>query len=131
MKSLILCSLLFFSWSAFTSKEGVLSTSAFSMESNGIGDSGAVLVRGKRSHRGAFESVEIVAFGKTFKVPSVELAKIPPLSNGIQLSYENGIRGFSGKTVYIAFIVGFVGNEREKFVLAVDHAGKVYEVDTK
>lgn len=111
---------------AAASQEGVLPFSEFHIKSDGIGESGVIVVNGKKDKNNNFVSLSIKAFGKTIAIPSVILKQIPSKrQNGIQLSYEAGYSNLGGKTVYLQFQVGFTTGVREIFIISTSENGNV------
>lgn len=123
MHYLLLLVCLLFSVEGFTSKEGLLITSSFQIESNGIGSSGTVVVSGQRNQNGAFEKIVVKAFGKELAISKENLEKIPRNTNGLQMSYESGYEKLGGKTVYLIFLSGFTSGNKEKIILSVNEQG--------
>jgi hypothetical protein len=99
------------------SKEGILILGKFRLESEGIGESGRVVVSGTQGYDGP-TSVRIEAFGKSYSLAPAHIRQLRGLTaNGIQLSYERGYRELGGRTVYIFFSKGFIsGSVAAKYV---------------
>ena len=111
---------------AFSSQEGVLPLSEFLLKSDGIGNSGMIIVEGKKDSQGIFTKLNVKAFGKTFDVSGEPLKRFPiKAPNGIQLSYDEGNKETGGRTVYINFLLG-TSQESSKsvFMLKVSEDGK-------
>ena len=110
---------------AFASEEGVLSFSSFFIKSEGIGESGSVVLSGEKNEENEITSLSIEAFGKEYQIPEEDLKNIPKLSyNGIQLSYEHGYKELGGKTIYISFHVGFNSGITKKVLITLTEEGK-------
>ena len=111
---------------AIASKEGVLPFSEFHIKSEGIGESGAIVVTGKKDKEDNFISLSVEAFGKIISIPPEILLEIPSKNqNGIQLSYEAGYRSLGGKTVYLQFQVGFTSGLQKVFIISASENGNV------
>ena len=111
---------------AFASQEGVLSFSSFLFKSEGIGESGHVVVSGEKNNKNEIVSLDIEAFGKKYKIPEEKLKDIPKLPfNGIRLSYDGGYKELGGKTIYISFQVGFTSGVTEKVLITITENGKI------
>ena len=111
---------------AEASQEGVLSFSEFQIKSNGIGESGIIIVNGKKDNNGNFTSLSVGAFGKTIDIPHIIMEQIPSQNqNGIQLSYEAGYRVLEGKMIYLQFQDGFISGVRETFIISVSESGNI------
>jgi hypothetical protein len=92
---------------ANASQEGVLVFGLFKVESRGIGESGPVVLSGRQTPDG-FESLKVLAFGKTFIFTETQLKELHgALLNGLQLSYERGYAELGGRTLYLRFSKGF------------------------
>ncbi len=125
--SFLLVLAIFFSMtpSAHSSKEGVLPFSSFTVQSQGIGSSGVIVVEGQKDALGNFKKLVVKAFGKTIEVNEDLLRKIPlKHPNGIQLSYEQGYEALGGRTVYITFLFGFTSGIKETFTITVTEHGQ-------
>jgi hypothetical protein len=110
----------------FASQEGVLPLDTFTIKSEGIGESGPVVISGTMNNKNLFTGLTIKAFGKEFKISEENLKKIPEKPyNGIQLSYETGYKELGGKTVYIILQFGFTSGIKEKTLITVTEAGSV------
>lgn len=110
---------------AVASQEGVLPLTEFQIKSNGIDNSGPIIVNGKKID-GIFSSLSVSAFGKNIEVPTSVLSTIQiKHHNGIQLSYEAGYRALGGKTVYIKFIFGFTSGVDDEVTISVRENGDV------
>ena len=110
---------------AVASQEGVLPLTEFQIKSNGINDSGSIIVNGKKID-GIFSSLSVSAFGKNIEVPSSILSTIKITNpNGIQLSYEAGYQALGGKTVYIKLIFGFTRGVYDEVTILVRENGDV------
>lgn len=108
------------------SEEGVLKLSDFTIKSNGIGNSGPVVITGSKNDQNEFTDLKINAFANEYKISDRDLAKIPPVSyNGIQLSYEEGYKELGGRTIYIIFQRGFTSGINKKVLLSLAENGSV------
>ena len=97
----------------YGSKEGILSLSEFSVQSEGIGSSGPIKVTGKQNYYG-LQGLQVNAFGKVFTATTEQLALIGKLPfNGVQLSFEAGYKEVGGKTLYITFTFGFTSGVKK------------------
>ena len=111
---------------AFSSQEGVLDLSDFTVKSKGIGSSGPVLITGARNEQNEFVSLKIEAFGKEYNISPEELKKIPKgFYNGIQLSYEHGYKELDGRTIYIILQMGFVSKTNSKVLITISENGNI------
>ncbi len=126
MKTIVIAvAMLLVAGSALASKEGVLPFSEFKIESEGIGDSGAVTIEGKKDSTGNYQKIVVKAFGKTIEISKELLDKIPSkYQNGIQLSYEGGYEVLGGRTIYIMFSSGFTSGTKESFIISVTEKGQ-------
>ncbi|MBI5590756.1 MAG: hypothetical protein HY881_09760 [Deltaproteobacteria bacterium] len=123
--TVIVAVILLIAGSAIASREGVLPFSEFKIQSEGIGESGAVTVEGKKDSAGNYQMILVKAFGKTIEISEELLGKIPSkYQNGIQLSYERGYEVLGGRTIYIMFLSGFTSGNRESFVIEVTEKGQ-------
>ena len=124
--SFILIIILLLVSSAMSSEEKLLPLSEFRIKSDGIEDSGSIVVEGTKDANGFFTKLTVDAFGKTFDV-SVEAFKKFPIKlkpqSGIQLSYKKNLKQARGKTVYISFLSGSVAETKNAFVLLVSEDG--------
>ena len=122
----VLLVLILFSGSAFASQEGVLSFASFVFHSNGIGESGPVIVSGDKNGQNEIISLDIKAFGKQYSVSKEQLMDMPRLPyNGMQVSYEQGYKKLGGKTIYVSLQVGFTSNVSDKILLILHENGKI------
>ena len=81
--------------------------SEFHFKSEGVNDSGVVIVEGEKDAQGLFKKLSVKAFGKTFDISGEALKRFPiKTPNGIQLSYEKGYKEPGGRTVYVNFLFG-------------------------
>jgi len=114
--------LVFGSFSASASKEGILRMDTFELTSDGIGGSGPMTISGKQGNNG-ISKLTIAAFGKRFVLNEVQLAAIQGLPiNGLQLSYEAGYKELGGRTVYLVLSKGFTsGTVGQKFVVITEN----------
>ncbi len=111
---------------AWASQEGALALSTFSLESNGIGESGAVEVKGTISENKEVTALSVNAFGKTYIVPAEKLSKIQNgFYNGIQLSYEAGYKELGGKTIYIVLQSGFTSGVTQRIMISLTESGTI------
>ena len=126
MKTMVITAvILLIAQSALASKEGVLPLSEFKIQSEGIGESGVVTVKGTKDSAGNYQKIVVNAFGKTIEISKELLGIIPSkYQNGIQLSYEQGWKAKGGRTIYIMFLSGFTSGVRESFVIAVTEKGQ-------
>ncbi len=112
--------------SAMASEEKLLPLSKFRIQSNGIEDSGSIIVDGIKDADGFFTKLTVNAFDKTFDV-SVEAFKEFPFKlkpqSGIQLSYKKNPKQAGGRTVYISFLSGSGAETKNAFVLLVSEDG--------
>jgi hypothetical protein len=110
--------------SAFASQEGMLPFSEFKIQSNGIGESGIVVVEGVKDTSGKYMKLTVKAFRKTIEVSNDVLRQIPSeYQNGIQLSYGGGYKELGGRIIYIVFQKGFTSGKIESFTIAVTEDG--------
>lgn len=127
LKNFALCFLVIcVTQSANGSQEGGLPLSNFRVESNGIGESGKIIIQGKQNEKDRVVELKITAFGKDYVVPSKELeglAKLRP--NGIRISYEPGYKKLGGKTLYIQFQVGWTSQTAQTALIKVLETGKI------
>lgn len=122
--TLIVAVILLITGSAIASQEGMLPFSEFKIESEGIGESGAVTVEGKKDPDGNYQKIVVKAFGMTIEISKELLGKIPSkYQNGIQLSYERGYEVLGGRTIYIMFLSGFTSGTKERFIIEVTEKG--------
>jgi hypothetical protein len=117
MRRLTLILLLLSCFHAAASSEGILILGKFRVESEGIGESGRVVVSGTQGYDGP-ESVRVDAFGKSYSLRPAHIRRLRGLTaNGISLSYERGYRELGGRTVYILFSKAFTsGTVSAKYV---------------
>ncbi len=114
------------SLAGFASEEGVLRLSTFTLQSEGIGESGPVTVKGTITESNKVSSLSINAFGKDYELAAEELAKIPAaFYNGIQLSYEEGYKSLGGKTIYIILQSGFTSGITKRALIALSENGDI------
>jgi len=112
--------------SAFASQEGVLSLSSFTLQSEGIGESGPVSISGTTNDGNEFTALTVNVFGKEYKLSDEDLKKIPAKPyNGIQLSYEAGYKELGGKTLYIILQVGFTSGNRDRTLITITESGSI------
>ena len=125
MRILLMILLSFYLQGAMASQEGALPFSEFQIRSEGIGNSGPVVVNGIKKD-GKYSSITVSAFNKAFEIPQSVLVQIPSdFQNGIQISYIEGYRVLGGKTVYLKFMVGFTSGISEALVIAVSESGSI------
>lgn len=111
---------------AYASQEGLLPFSEFQIKSNGIGNSGSIIVNGRKNNEGEFISLSVIAFGQTISIPQSIMSKISSINqNGIQLTYEHGYEELCGKTIYLQFQVGFTSGMRQILIIAVSEDGNI------
>lgn len=111
---------------AFASQEGVLSLEKFRVESQGIGESGPVVVTGEKNKQGEFAFLKLEAFGKTYELTKEDLKQIPKLLyNGIQLSYEGGHYDLGGRTIYIMLQMGSAPGIQKKVLISITEKGSI------
>jgi len=109
---------------ASASQEGVLSFSEFEITSNGIGNSGVVIVKGNKDASGTFQNITVTAFGKVIQISTEILSQIPSkYQNGIQLTYEAGYVQVGGRTLYIQFQKGFTSGIDERTIISIQEDG--------
>jgi hypothetical protein len=110
----------------FASEELVLPFSKFTIQSDGMDESGVIVVEGQKDTRGKYQKLRVKAFGKTIKITKELLDKIPASNcqNGIQLSYESGYKIFGGRTIYIMFLSGSTSGIDETFIIEVTENGE-------
>jgi hypothetical protein len=114
--------------SAHASMEGILLLNDFHISSNGLGESGPVVIAGKQNDSG-IQSLDVRVFGKHFQLNKTQLLAISALSiNGIQLSYEAGYKELGGRTLYIVLSKGFTTDSVGKRFVVITESG---EVDVK
>ena len=122
----ILIIILLFVSFAMATEEKLLPLSEFKIQSNGIEDSGAIVVEGTKDANGFFTKLTVNAFGKTFDV-SVEAFKKFPIKlkpqSGIQLSYKKNPKQAGGRTVYISFLSGSGAETKNAFMLLASEDG--------
>lgn len=107
--------------------EKLLPLSEFRIKSNGIEDSGSIVVEGNKDANGFFTKLTVNAFGKTFDVSVGAFKKFPVKlkpQSGIQLSYKKNPKQAGGKTVYISFLSGNGAETKNAFILLVSEDGK-------
>lgn len=122
----LIISLMLFLPQAFASKEGVLRLDSITIKSEGIGESGPILITGKQNEQNKFTYLKIEAFGRTYEIAQEYLNKIPKFPyNGIQLSYEHGYKELGGKTIYIIFQMGFTSGTMRQVLLSLSENGEV------
>ncbi|MBU8902021.1 MAG: hypothetical protein KOO69_04725 [Victivallales bacterium] len=115
-----------FTLTAFASKEGVVQLSDFSIQSKGIGDSGPIIIFGKKNTNNHFINFKISAFGNEYNLSGENLKKIPPKNyNGILLTYERGYKRLGGRVIYILLQFGFLSGVKEKVLLTVRENGNI------
>ena len=113
------------------SEEGVLPIRHFTLQSQGIGNSGPVTVEGRKDDKGQWEKMSISAFGKTFSVDTETLGKLDAaFMNGSLLSYEEGYAEAGGRTVYVTLLQGFTSGIQVKQTLRVSEDGSISLIDT-
>lgn len=128
MKLLILAALLIILLTprVFASQEGVLELDGFTIKSEGIGESGPVVVSGTKNNKNIFSSFIVKAFGKEYKLQGEDLEKISGKHyNGIQLSYEHGYKELGGKTIYIILNFGFTSGIKERTLITITESGSI------
>ncbi|TQV77793.1 hypothetical protein [Denitrobaculum tricleocarpae] len=124
---IVLVCLVFSAVVANASPEGLEPISTFRLETSAHWKHGPIVVSGDKNGNGRFQELTIEFRDKKLFVPSNVLAKIPKLSNGIQISSEAGYREIGGYTIYTAFTQGFVSTPqlRDRFVIAVSEKGGI------
>lgn len=106
------------------SQEGVLRLNEFRLSSQGIGDSGPVVVSGAQSDD-RFVALRVEAFGRVQSLPAGELGKLKGgLVNGLQLTFDSGYRQLGGRTIYIHLSKGFTSGVQETQVVSLDEQGQ-------
>jgi hypothetical protein len=127
MKSLIaVIALASFVSSAQASKEGILPLSNFRIESDGIGNSGKVIVEGKQGKDDRLLSLKVTAFGKEYVIPKNQLAELKGVAaNGVLLSYEGGYRQTGGRTIYVQLQMGFTSSTRTRALITLTEDGTI------
>jgi hypothetical protein len=111
--------------SLYASQEGVIPFDTFKVESRGIGESGPVVVSGRQNEHG-FESLEVIAFGKTFQITQAQLKELQDgLMNGLQLSYEYGYKNLGGRTLYLRFSKGFTSGIAKANLITINESGTI------
>lgn len=127
MKRLLLAIfVLTFATHAFASKEGILPLSAFRLESDGIGDSGKVVVEGKGDKDGHIVSFKVTAFGSEHVIPKEKLVELAGLmTNGVRITYEAGYAEVGGRTVYVHLQMGFLSGTGGQRYIAVKENGTI------
>ncbi len=110
---------------ALASKEGYLTLDSFSVSSNGVGDSGNVIINGKQTNKGLTE-LTVTAFGKTINVPADKLTEIGVISaNQIHISYEHGYHGLDGRTIYLRLTRGTASGSKAGKIIEIQASGKI------
>lgn len=121
---LVAATFMFASPLAFSSKEGILSWSEFTISSQGIDSSGPVKVSGTQSSAGVLR-FKVEAFGRVFVAPSNAIQELRGFSaNGLSLSYEAGYKEVGGRTVYLIFSRGFTSGVVSTKTVAIYENGK-------
>jgi hypothetical protein len=110
----------------YSSQEGALPISEFLFKSEGIEDSGIIIVEGEKDADGIFTKLQVNDFGKTFDISVVPLKAYPVKApNGIQLSYNGNNMDSGGRTVYIDFTIGtWKESTKRAFMVVVSEDGK-------
>lgn len=107
------------------SKEGILRMATFELSSEGIGDSGPVVVSGIQGDNG-IQELAIRAFGKQFKLNGQQLIQVQGISiNGLQLSYETGYKELGGRTIYIVLSKGFTSGIIGRRFVVITESGTI------
>lgn len=127
MKKIVLIFLVLLAMSpVFASKEGILTLSAFHLESDGIGASGKIVIDGQQNANNQISQLSIHAFDKTYVVSPENLNHLANMTvNGIQISYEQGYQTLGGRTIYIQFQKGFTSGIIKKIILVVTENGQI------
>jgi hypothetical protein len=108
------------------SQEGPLPISRFRLESDGIGQSGAIVIEGKQNDKAQIVELKVRAFGKEYAVPPEKLKVLAGLgANGIRISYESGYEELGGRTVYIQLQLGFTSHTAESALITITESGKI------
>jgi hypothetical protein len=116
---------LLLSRAVLASEEGALPLQEFQVSSQGIGESGPIVVTGAKNDDGRFREITVVAFGKTFALPQPILDQLSQqFQNGLQLSYEAGYPNLGGRTIYLQFQFGFTSGPVRSVVVAISEDGK-------
>lgn len=120
--------LLFLCTLCHASQEGAMKFSSFTVESEGIGDSGPVSVIGKRGEDGSLLEVSVTFLGKNYLIPTKLLKELPLHFNGFQLSYDHGYEKTGGRTLYLQFSIGWISSgaaPHAQTVIAVSEFGRI------
>jgi hypothetical protein len=100
--------------------------SRFRLESDGIGQSGAILVEGKQNDKAQIVALTVRAFGKEYRVPPEQLKVLAGLgANGIRVSYESGYEELGGRNVYIQLQLGFTSHTADTALITITENGKI------
>ena len=111
---------------ACASQEGPLPISRFRLESDGIGQSGAIVVEGKQNDKAQIVELKVRAFGKEYVISPEKLRVLAGLgANGIRISYETGYEELGGRTVYIQLQLGFTSHTAETALITITETGKI------
>lgn len=114
---------------AYASKEGMLTWSNFSIESAGIGSSGAIKVSGTQTDD-SIVSLRVNAFGREITLNSTQLNKLKNFPvNGMHLSFENDIWKKQHKILYVIISKGFTSGMDERKLIEIDNWGNVSITD--
>jgi hypothetical protein len=110
----------------FASKEGVLVFSSFHLESDGIGNSGKVVVDGQTDKNNRLSRLKVAAFGRDFVVSKEILKELKPVRpNGVRLSYEGGYKELGGRTIYLELQMAFTSHTVQRALLSLTEDGKI------
>ena len=107
----------------FSSKEGIMAWSDFSISSRGIGESGPVSVSGTQTPEG-IASLRVRAFGREVAAEPSQIMELRGfLANGMLLSYEAGYKELGGRTVYLIFFKGFTSGVQSAMRVEINERG--------
>jgi hypothetical protein len=110
---------------AEASKEGMLLSNSFSIDSDGIDLSGPVKINGTQTDTG-ITALRVRAFNRDISLSNNELAKLRGfVFNGMQLSYAKGLLNDESKTVFIIFTKGFTSGVADSRTIELNAQGRM------
>jgi hypothetical protein len=112
--------------SIHASEEGILPLSSFRIESNGVGESGKIVLEGKQNDQWQIIELKLTAFGHQYVVPPEKLRPLAGFgANGIWFSYEVGYKELGGRTIYVQFQKGFTSGTEHSALITITEDGNV------
>ena len=113
----------------FASVEGMIPLTEFRLYSEGLGDSGKLVIVGT-TDKFKLVSLVVKAFGKEYKAPPQVIARVQDQHvNGVSMSYESGYKETGGRTIYVSLTSGFSGDVKSKIVVRITEEGLIEVVD--